>query len=313
MPLDLINRLSQNGFGMIEWIKRNKLVTFLIILLLFFLGKDLFSVSSFQQSRLKTAPLESGVGEEIGLMPAAGGLSLPISRQEAAPTETKDRLVVEESSLSMVVASVRETGDKIIDQAKSAGGYMVSTSLTNPEEAPFATVVVRVPADDFRAVLDYFRSLAIKVTSENIRGTDVTDEYVDIEARLTTLEKTKAKFEEIMAKATQVQDILEVQRQLIYIQDQIDALKGRQKYLEQTAKLAKITVYLSTDEYVLPYAPSEAFRPAVVFKQAVRSLVRTLRSLAKAFIWIGVYAIVWLPAIMVIFFIRKWWLKRKSP
>jgi len=300
---------------MIGWIKRNKVVTLLIILLLLFLGKDLFSTSLFQlqQSRLKTAQLESGVSEEIGLAPAAGGLSLPISRQEAAPSETTDRLVVEESSLSMVVASVRETSDKIIDQAKSVGGYMVSTSLTNPEEAPFATVVVRVPSDNFRSVLDYFRSLAIKVTSENIKGTDVTDEYVDIEARVATLEKTKAKFEEIMAKATQVQDILEVQRQIIYIQEQIDSLKGRQKYLEQTAKLAKITVYLSTDEYVLPYAPSEAFRPGVIFKQAVRSLVRTLRSLAKAFIWIGVYAIVWLPAAILFFFVRKRWLKRKSP
>ncbi|KPJ70501.1 hypothetical protein AMJ51_01675 [Microgenomates bacterium DG_75] len=121
--------------------------------------------------------------------------------------------------------------------------------MTSPEEAPFATVIVRVPADNFRATLDFFRSLAVKVTSERILGTDVTDEYVDIEARLATLEKTKVKFEEIMEKATEVQDILNVQREIIRLQDQIDALKGRQKYLEQTAKLAKITAYLSTDEY----------------------------------------------------------------
>ena len=114
----------------------------------------------------------------------------------------------------------------------------------------------------------------------------------------------------MLDRATKVQDILSVQRELIRLQDQIDTLKGRQKYLEQTAKLAKITVYLSTDEYALPYAPSETFRPAVIFKLAVRSLVRTLRSVAQALIWIGVYAIVWVPAGIIIFFIWKWWKRR---
>ena len=52
-------------------------------------------------------------------------------------------------------------------------------------------MIVRVPAENFRATLDHFRSLAVKFTSERILGTDVTDEYVDIEARLVTVEKTK--------------------------------------------------------------------------------------------------------------------------
>ncbi len=300
---------------MINWIKQNKVTTLLIVLLLLFIGKDyLFNTSLFQLRAPKSELMYGEVGD-VGLAPSAlpeagGGVASLIPRQEAAPTEDENRLVVEESSMSLVVKSVRETNDQIIDQAKSVGGYMVSSSITNPEEAPFATVVVRVPADNFRSVLDHFRSLAVKVTSERILGTDVTDQYVDLEARLATLEKTKTKFEEIMDKATEVQDILNVQRQLIYIQDQIDALKGQQKYLEQTAKLAKVTVYLSTDEYALPYASSEAFRPAVIFKLAVRSLVGALRGLAKALIWIGVYAVIWVPAGLILFFARKWWKKR---
>lgn len=299
---------------MISWIRQNKVVTLLIILLLLFLGKD-YLPGFFSVSRLKTSQedlMYKDVGEYAtsAVPEAGGGIIPPIPGREAPPTEAEDRLVVEESSMSLVVKSVREVSDQIIDHAKSVGGYMVSSTLTSPEEAPFATVIVRVPADNFRATLDHFRSLAVKVTSERILGTDVTDEYVDIEARLATLEKTKAKFEEIMDEATEIQDILNVQRQLIYIQDQIDNLKGRQKYLEQTAKLAKITVYLSTDEYALPYAPSETFRPAVIFKLAVRSLVGALRGLAKALIWIGVYAVIWVPAGIIIFFGRKWWKKR---
>lgn len=236
---------------------------------------------------------------------------VPPPQPEYAPTEKEERLVVEESSMSLVVLKVRETADKIVDKAKEIGGFMVSTSLSRPEEAPFATVVVRVPTEKFRETLDYFRTLAVKVSSENILGTDVTAEYVDIEARLATLEKTKTKFEAILEQATKVQDILQVQRELINLQDRIDTLKGRQRYLEQTAELAKITVYLSTDELALPYAPAKPFRPTVIFKLAVRSLVRTLRSVVTAVIWIGIYAVIWLPVILIIYFVRKW--RQKKP
>lgn len=301
----------------IDWVKRNKLITLIVIILLFFIVKEylpgyFYGITPLQKTYQAPMGEFEAVGD-VGLAPSVGRgeIGIPPIPSEYAPTETEERLVVEESSMSMVVTNVGEISDKIIDHAKSAGGYMVSSSLINPEEAPFATVVVRIPAENFRDALDYFRSLAVKVTSERILGTDVTDEYVDIEARLTTLEKTKAKFEEILEIATEVQDILNVQRQLIYIQDQIDALKGRQKYLEQTAKLSKITVYLSTDEYALPYAPTETFRPKLIFKLAVRSLVRTFRSVARALIWIGVYAIIWVPLGLIVFFIWKW--RKKFP
>jgi len=237
---------------------------------------------------------------------------LPVPFSKSAPVEQEERLVIEESSMSLVVENVREAGDKVVDKAKQVGGFMVSTSLTRPEEAPFATVVVRVPAEKFQEALDHFRGLSVKVSSENILGTDVTAEYVDLEARLATLEKTKAKFEEILVEAVEVQDILQVQRELIRLQEQIDALKGRQKYLEQTAKLAKITVYLSTDEYALPYVPARPFRPQLIFKLAVRSLVSALRGLATVIIWVGVYVIVWGPALLIFILARRWWQKKNS-
>jgi len=195
----------------VNWIKRNKLLTLIIIVFLLFIVEKFLpgyflSIKPLQKT-LQAPMNESGVGEDMVLTPSAdrGGVGIvPIPEPDYAPTETEERLVVEESSMSMVVSDVRETSDKVIDHIKSVGGYMVNTSLVNPEEAPFATVTVRVPAENLRSALDYFRSLAVKVTSEKIKGTDVTDEYVDIEARLATLEKTKAKFEEIMDKATQV-------------------------------------------------------------------------------------------------------------
>lgn len=280
---------------MISWVKNNKLASFIIAVLLFLLLKNYFlgSVNNFGAPAVRDMTYE--VAPSVGLPPV----------RDSAPTQTPNRLVVQESNLSMVVSNVREVSDKITAEAKRVGGYMVSTSLTSPEEAPFATVVVRLPASKLKNSLDFFRSQAIRVTSENILGTDVTDQYVDLQARLDTLNKTKGKFEEILNKAAAVQDILQVQQQLVFIQEQIDALKGQQQYLEQTAKLAKMTVYLSTDEFSLPYSPSTRFRPEVIFKEAVRSLVGSLRDLAGSLIWIAVYAVVWIPAGLILYLIWK--------
>ena len=273
---------------MVSWIKQNKLASLVILVLLLFLLKDYFT------------------GRVIPLRNSSVGQSMPVPPSDQyTPVETEKRLVVQESNLSMVVSNVREASDQITAEAKRAGGYMVSTSLTSPEEAPFATVVIRLPASKLKNSLDFFRSQAIRVTSENILGTDVTDQYVDLQARLDTLNKTKGKFEEILNKAAAVQDILQVQQQLVFIQEQIDALKGQQQYLEQTAKLAKMTVYLSTDEFSLPYAPSERFRPEVIFKEAVRSLVSGLRDLAGGLIWVAVYSVVWIPAGLIVYLVWK--------
>lgn len=226
-----------------------------------------------------------------------------------APTQTTDRMVVQESNLSLVVKDVRESSDKAIEYAKSNGGYMVSSSMNQPEEAPYAYVVLRIPSEKLKTATEYFRSLSIKVSSENLYGTDVTDQYADLDARLVILNKTKAKFEEIMNQTIKVQDMLEVQRELINVQSQIDSIKGQQQYLEKTAEMAKISLNLSTDEFSLPYAPTDTFRPAVIFKQAVRSMVGTARGIAKLLIWLGVYGVILVPVGLIIWFIRR---KRKN-
>ena len=287
---------------MIGWIKRNKLSFLLLLVVVYLVVKQSSGVRPLSQPAMLSI---GGAGEESVALKSAPSVSSLLPSRNYTPTTQTDRLVVQESNLSLVVKNVRESSDKATDWAKSVGGYMVSSSLSQPEEAPYAYVVLRIPAKDLKPAIEYFRSLAIKVSSENLLGTDVTDEYIDIDSRLDTLNKTKAKFEEILSKATAVQDILTVQRELINLQDQIDSLKGRQQYLEKTAELAKISLHLSTDEFSLPYAPSQPFRPAAIFKQAVRSLVGTLRGGAKLLIWVGVYSPIWLLILGVIWFFKR--------
>lgn len=226
---------------------------------------------------------------------------------EAAPVAREERLVVTNTNLSLKVNDVRKAIDEIVAQAEKLGGFLVDSSLSVPDGPATGVVSVRIPSDKLAEGLTAIRALGVKVISENVVGTDVTSEYVDIEARLSTLLKTKEKFEQILAGATRVEDLLNIQRELINLQAQIDSLRGQQKYLEQTAKLSLVTVYLATDELALPYTPDEAWRPTVIFREAVRSLIRSVRGLGTGVIWAVVYAPIWLPILGLV-----WWLRRKA-
>jgi len=287
--------------SIVNWIKKNKLSTFLIFIILFLILKNKIPiVSPFAFKEQNSYPK----AEKLAI---GGAVPESFSFQPSQPTESQNRLIIKESYLSLVVKNVSYTQKKILEKTEKLGGFMVQSYFDNPQEAASATITIRVPAKKLDQALNDFKKLAVKVVSENLSGTDVTEEYTDIEARLNTLYKTKTKFEEIMEKANRVQDILEVQRELINLQGQIDALVGQKKYLEKSADLAKITIYLSTDELSLPYAPAESWRPQLVFKQAVRSLILTLRKIATVLIWAFVYS----PILILFFFGIYFWKKIK--
>jgi hypothetical protein len=284
--------------SIVNWIKKNKLTTFLILIIFSLLLKNKILNSPFILKQQDYYPKKEkfAIGE-----PTNESFSFP------PPIETKNRLIIKESYLSLVVKNVSSTQKKILEKTEKMGGFMVQSYFDNPQEAASATITVRIPAKKLDQALAEFKRLAVKVVSENLSGTDVTEEYSDIEARLKTLYKTKTKFEEIMEKASRIQDILEVQRELINLQGQIDALVGQKQYLEKSAALVKITIYLSTDELTLPYALTDNWTPKLVFKQAVRYLILTLRKIATVLIWAFVYS----PILILFFFGIYFWKKIK--
>lgn len=232
---------------------------------------------------------------------------------EAPPApEVANRMIVTNSYLSLVVEDVGAAVESAKTYTTGLGGYFVNSSINRPEEGGMGTLSLRIPADKLPEALNHFRDQAVTVVSEDLTGTDVTDQFVDNEERLRVLEKNKATFEQIMAQATDVDDIVRVQREIFSLQSQIEAIKGQQQYMEQTSKMALVTLYLSTDELSLPYAPVDAWRPEVIFKTAVRQLVTTMRGVGSALIWIGVYAVLWLPLLIISWLLYRRFNKKNS-
>jgi hypothetical protein len=270
-----------------NWIKSHKIIVLLLVVIAYLLFKNNLvipfrtsnNIGSYDYSEKNLSLVQL---PEVAPMTLSPGSSSKINN-------ATNRIVTQESNMSLLVTDVNESGNRILSFAKNNGGYMVYAYYSRPAESPFANISVRIPTDRLDQALNYFKSLAIKVTNENLVGTD----------------KTQAKFKDILNKAIDVQDILTVQREIINLQDQIDNLVGQQKAIAKNAELTKITLYLSTDELALPYTPDNAFRPNVVFKYAVRSLLNNLRIAAEALIWIAVYSPVILIIILIYIFFKR--------
>jgi Domain of unknown function (DUF4349) len=298
-----------------EWIKRHGVLIVIIIAAVYFVTQLQSTFMGVSQNMLPMIDSSRSSSDSFGnagvSIPSLGKIGTIPTSEYAPQTDGASRIVIQESSMSILVKDVVETRGKIISYAEGNGGYMVSTTTSNPQDAPSATVVVRVPSTKLDEALNLYRALGVKVVSENLYGRDVTDQYVDIEKRITQLERTLTQYENLLERATLVTDITNITQQIMYTQSQIDSLVGQQDALSKNAQLSKLTIYLSTDEIALPYTPDESFRPGVIFKLAVRSMVGSLRGLASFAIWAGVYSVIWVPAVIVYIILKKWW-KRKN-
>ena len=134
--------------------------------------------------------------------------------------------------MGIVVDDVAESVDAIGSVAQEMGGWLVSSSRAE-EHRGF--VSVRVPAERLEEAILRLRAMAQDVKSEITSSRDVTDEYYDIQARLTNLEATEGALIKLLDRAEKVEDALSIQESLSRVQEDIERLQGRIKLLEQTA------------------------------------------------------------------------------
>ncbi len=206
-----------------------------------------------------------------------------------------DRLVIKTGSLSVLVQDVSEALEKVNKFAVERGGFIVSSYLDGVNTVPFGEIVIKFPSEEFDDGVEELGSLG-EVTSERVDGRDVTEEFVDLGAQLKNLRATEEQFLNIMKQAFKIEDILAVQRELSNVRNNIERIEGRMKYLQESADLSTLTIYLSTDPSALPVLDDEyKWKPWGVVKDAARSLVDELQYMAEWVIW----AVVYVPIVLI--------------
>ncbi len=168
-----------------------------------------------------------------------------------AATPDITQMIVRTGSLNMVVNDIPSAITQITQLANDINGYVVSANKYSNDKTFSGVISIRVPAAQFESVMTSLRSMAVKVSNENISATDVTQEYTDLSSKIKNLQAAETQLLEIMTRAGTVTEVLAVENQLTSTREEIEVTKGRMQYLEQTSAMSLITVNLSQSTLVL--------------------------------------------------------------
>jgi hypothetical protein len=211
-----------------------------------------------------------------------------------------ERLIVRNATLSLVVPDTQAALDEINALVKELDGYVVQSNVTRYQEGLRASVTFRIPAESLDAALARIRKMASEVRSENVSGEDVTEEYVDLQSSLRHLQATEARLLEFLDEAEDTKAALAVYDQLRQVQAEMEQVKGRIQYLEQSAAMATVDLDITPDELAQPIQVG-GWHPEGTLRNAVQSLVRVLQFLVDAAIVIVVLIVPVLAAIALPF------------
>ena len=189
-----------------------------------------------------TAALQAASASvETDILLGDHGGPVPSMEQVQASVSSQNRIIVRTVHMSLVASDVAQAVDQVALVAQEIGGWVVGTDRSSRHRG---FVSVRVPAQRLDDAVMRLRGLAVEVVSESSTSEDVTDEYVDSQSLLKTLQATEASMLQLIRRAATVEEALDVQRELVEIQAKIEVLLGRIKFLEQTSAFSLINVDL---------------------------------------------------------------------
>lgn len=251
------------------------------------------------QPELAQAPGFGGgaASDAVGAVPAE---AQPASgTTNAGVTDQTQRLIVRNGSVTVSVANTYDARNQIlglVNQMTPQGAFIVSVNESGGggDVSPYITMVIRVPEAQFNATMDAVAKLAAQGTTPQRSETaqDVTAEYVDVKARLDSMELARTRLQQIMSEAQNTTDLLQAETLLTQREADIEALKGRMQYLEQSASLSEITVSLAP--YILSQPVDTSWKPGETLRRAFDDLLDSLRGFADFLIYFAVAVLPWL-------------------
>lgn len=252
------------------------------------------------------APMESeealpevfagGMAEE----PAQEVPSVAVTAQNAVP-ETH-RKIIQTGYLSIDIEDYDATLENIIDMTQKMGGYVEDMSTQfqygyrteNPLK--MGHVTIRVPQVQFQGVMRSLDEYG-QITDQNMSAEDITYQYRDISNEVANLEVREAKLREIMEKAEEIKDVLQVEQELSRVRGQINSLKGTLIQWDQLVSLSRITINLyeveSLEVKIEPIDNSLLTRIKEAFIRSINNLKYSLENLTLILIALLPFVIVY--------------------
>jgi hypothetical protein len=214
----------------------------------------------------------------------------PADTRFATTPVDPNRKVIRTGQISLVVATYDDARTKLDALLKAAGGYVDSTQVQHYQGAvSSATLVLRIPQDAFGALVPKLKELG-EISSESTAAEDVTDQYVDIAARLASAKTLEKRLLELAAdRSSGVEALLAVERELARVRGEIESYEGRMRQWNDQIAMSTLTLSISTKAPAIAAVADPSFTDQIAngfsasidaMQSFASTLVITLTSLA---------------------------------
>lgn len=269
------------------------------------------AATSVSESRAKSVDAEPSVAEQS--IAKTQNVSLNQADKADNISAAIDRKIIRNADVTLEVTSTRDALVQVSSIVEANGGFVASSESKQRENTDPAQrtldikLVTRVPSHQFQTTFEAIKKLSGNAPEENINTQDVTEDFIDLEARIKTQKALELQFLEIMRQANKVVDALEVQRQIAEVRTDIEKLEGRKRFLENRSSLSTITVNLHTPRPVIVISKT-GFGQSL--QEAVSDSVTLASDLVLFFIRFGIMMVpitifVLLPAALLIRYLMR--------
>ena len=236
--------------------------------------------------------------------PADTGVPADIGVPDDLVAQEFDRKIVKTAELGIRANEVRDAAAKAQQVAAGYGGSVLSSQIEGDGRVS-ADLVLLIPSPEFEAALDDLRELGKKVTTDTVRGEDVTEEFVDLQSRERNLLAAEQSLLDLYDRANSVNAALAIERELTVVRGEIEQVQGRIKYLENRTASSQIS--LSIQPVPRPGPPTPAWSAARVVAQAWSASLTVLQALATVILSALVFGW-WLIPVLAAGLL--WWKRR---
>ena len=188
--------------------------------------------------------LLAGCSEGPKGMPEPAASAVPAS--SATPGAVNPlRKLIKNAALTLRVEAITQTSDQIRAKAAELGGFISNSQFdVNSEKNESARIEAKVPADKLDQFLREIEPLG-KVLSKSETGQDVTDQFVDMEARRSNLQREEERLLVILKSAGGLKDLLAVEQELARVRGELEAVEGKLKHLNYQVDYSTVSVTLT--------------------------------------------------------------------
>jgi len=265
-------------------------------------GQEFHEAADTSQPRARKEAVDKTAAKtEIKTVDDSGSMA-------AVPPSGIPRKIIYTATVDLVVKDFAEAAKQVWELVRQNEGYVDQFREDRSQgRQRSGEWTVRVPVEKFDAFLDDLGEVGIP-ESKQIDADDVTEEFVDLEARLANQRKFEKRLLEMLEKSTgKLPDVIAVESKLNEVRETIERIEGRLNYLQNKTSLTTVTIRArEVKDYTPPQAPSFGDRIATVWVDSLDALGRFGENL----VIVAVALVPWLPLLLVVIFVPIYLIRR---